>query len=851
MRGSKQLIAMSLGIWTFLSWNIGSLAGDREISVPVAPGTDVVVGFGELPPGPHILKITLKATSNYVITESLWYDPSGDHIWMPKKITSVAQEHIYTAYGVFSNDAHAIRFRGFLKRLAGEGPPPEFYVAVGDIDLDIDSDNNSTTSPRSPSETQEEDEAEYVGSTDIPSEKYGMKMSSGDPWAAIKIKTHVKKACKLIVGVPSPCLNLKSPQWQFADSNFDSLMPREKCDLEGCGITVYEAQLEPHEPSASREYEWTLYIKPDPTHGKEGDVIVIAAGLIDPKRYSPSLPVPLDRVVVWNSNWSVGGSSAIVIVDADGVYNDPEARAKLKKLVIRPPSSLPPDTRFRLKRTYPEGQPPKIRVFYPDEQGLLHEVTFTEDWSDRVFSVRKAGNGALCETFFLRGMPVPLGKDDNPWSAASEFASQHYEDQGIEVYLLDEDGRPQKSPVAKAKQTALWVSLAIDITGKIPPDNEAIVAARFEELGPFGFDTDGMEAGIGYAVTLRGMVHPPDMVSRFRMKRLINGVRFWEKPNETLTRLGGASNQQDDSWDALVDEDPQSGGSQGKIYDVYFPCISSDFFQHRQNDPAGTKLAVRFNFTQWVEWKGERCSERFPWRVALAIEKTQNGTWAKYQPNPEKPDNIAGRGHIPLGWDLQEFEPFIVSLEPWPRTGKDGTKFEFTAIWKGTPNFDYVYHMRFNNANPWSGGQDDVPNQKTSFISPPLETSKSLFENGQHMLRFGVAQRKDQRIDQVDTFVYTNQEPRVKIKWEFQERRTLILKVEYVDPDKDPMKESIWQIIYYDSDGKKLKTDIAKGDSLNVQIPDINPSPRFADIVFECLDQFNNKGWDAVRVVIP
>ena len=110
------------------------------------------------------------------------------------------------------------------------------------------------------------------------------------------------------------------------------------------------------------------------------------------------------------------------------------------------------------------------------------------------------------------------------------------------------------------------------------------------------------------------------------------------------TKTGGLTNQDDTADPAGRDDDPQSGGSAGKVYDVDAPGpdppnVDGNTYRYRGNFyayaalPNGTKISPNYNFY-----------------VRVSCTKTSSG----YQFVNDIPnDNQIGAGTTPTTWNLQ------------------------------------------------------------------------------------------------------------------------------------------------------------------------------------------------------
>ena len=164
----------------------------------------------------------------------------------------------------------------------------------------------------------------------------------------------------------------------------------------------------------------------------------------------------------------------------------------------------------------------------------------------------------------------------------------------------------------------IWCEISVQISGKVSNDN----AQKFKDddgnnkthLG--AVDTDTF-TGLTYAYTegrtqITGTLRPTGLhnvcSTGWHIKRTITCNHF---DNETLAK--SVTNHDDTSDDWMLDLDPDSGGSAGKIYDLDPPGCSANLSGTTINH---TSEAYN-NFTQWIEWDynttSTRCSDNAVW----------------------------------------------------------------------------------------------------------------------------------------------------------------------------------------------------------------------------------------------
>jgi hypothetical protein len=114
-----------------------------------------------------------------------------------------------------------------------------------------------------------------------------------------------------------------------------------------------------------------------------------------------------------------------------------------------------------------------------------------------------------------------------------------------------------------------------------------------------------------------------------------------------MTKIAEDHNNPDDSDPSFRDDDPQSGGSGGKVYDLDGPLTGS-----ATSDPIGRIVRRRVIYRQWATLgsNGAKVSDDFFWFHRMSVIKTSNGDQLR---NDVSGDNIAGTGKTKLTWNLQ------------------------------------------------------------------------------------------------------------------------------------------------------------------------------------------------------
>jgi hypothetical protein len=145
------------------------------------------------------------------------------------------------------------------------------------------------------------------------------------------------------------------------------------------------------------------------------------------------------------------------------------------------------------------------------------------------------------------------------------------------------------------------------------------------------------------AVEVIGTVLPSNYAGVIVLHRLQLDNRTYLGNNLTQSN----SNTPDDSDPIYRDDNPQSGGSNGKVYDLDAPRLGST-----PSDPTGTVWRARSNFRQWATLgaSGAKVSSDFGWFSRLSVIKIGSSDQLRTDVTN---DNIAGSGTTKLTWNLQ------------------------------------------------------------------------------------------------------------------------------------------------------------------------------------------------------
>ncbi|HET6842573.1 MAG TPA: Ig-like domain-containing protein [Candidatus Angelobacter sp.] len=209
----------------------------------------------------------------------------------------------------------------------------------------------------------------------------------------------------------------------------------------------------------------------------------------------------------------------------------------------------------------------------------------------------------------------------------------------------------------RQKFSVVSVTIALTTAGSIPDDNSAKTAylatiatspgigtPDFKGLGAFATDNK-FRCGVGVLFT--GVVAPSNYRGTIVFKRtLLNGILFDGATGTVLNTLPNTDNPADDTTDDTgQDEDPQSGGSQGKVYDIDAPGPTNVF-------PSVTTRRLRINFSQFAVLDDRHntvpVSSAVPWFASVSCKLDEANPQLIFLLNDIASDNQAGNGTTKL-----------------------------------------------------------------------------------------------------------------------------------------------------------------------------------------------------------
>ena len=169
--------------------------------------------------------------------------------------------------------------------------------------------------------------------------------------------------------------------------------------------------------------------------------------------------------------------------------------------------------------------------------------------------------------------------------------------------------------------TVVDVQVALRNSGSVSTDN-AGSGALFSQHAISTLGAQIADAGISChaATEIVGTVTPSNYTGSIFFNRELLSGKVYDENNSTLRTLPDTQNPPNDtSDDALRDDDPQSGGSGGKIYDLDAPGSTPPL-------TPGVKRRYRMNFRQYVtlDAKGgtNLVGADFPWFIRMSCYVT-------------------------------------------------------------------------------------------------------------------------------------------------------------------------------------------------------------------------------------
>jgi hypothetical protein len=193
------------------------------------------------------------------------------------------------------------------------------------------------------------------------------------------------------------------------------------------------------------------------------------------------------------------------------------------------------------------------------------------------------------------------------------------------------------------------VVLALRSSGSVSSDNAGLSAYSTDlgtsDLGVFlnsGANSEHIWRVAG--VEISGALIPASHIGLVVIHRTIIESRSYIGNNSTPFQT--ITNQPDTTAASQRDDDPQSGGSGGYVYDLDAPGVGTT-----SSAPVGTIVRRRVNFVQYMTVDGKVLSHPIlSWYARQSIIKTSSGDQLL---NDISGDNSVGLGTTALTWNLQ------------------------------------------------------------------------------------------------------------------------------------------------------------------------------------------------------
>ena len=214
---------------------------------------------------------------------------------------------------------------------------------------------------------------------------------------------------------------------------------------------------------------------------------------------------------------------------------------------------------------------------------------------------------------------------------------------------LDSDGNEVGEPLAMLHFSVVWVTLSLG--SDIPDDNSAKAAYEGKylttSLDPFAsFEL----SECGTPVQPIGSVMPANYSGAIVLMRALNNWKEW---NGCQYMTGDSIPVDDTSDPQFRDDDPQSGGSAGTIYDLDVPAVNNVSYPHI--------IRARQNFVEYVvldstenslsnPLQNRIASNQYPYYSVLSCTATDQGLALNYD---YPGDNIVASGTTALSCNLQ------------------------------------------------------------------------------------------------------------------------------------------------------------------------------------------------------
>lgn len=194
---------------------------------------------------------------------------------------------------------------------------------------------------------------------------------------------------------------------------------------------------------------------------------------------------------------------------------------------------------------------------------------------------------------------------------------------------------------ASSSGTAVSAAITMQGSGTVPSDNSGLTAWQ----NATGGNKLGDYATCLIGVQFTGAVTPNTYTGTITLRRMVTSLACYL--GSTAEDCGlGTPPFNDTSDQTLLDTDPQSGGSNGKVYDLDGPGVDGSTVS------ANTTKRIRVNFQEYaVDSNGNQVSPNFDWFAAVSCTADSSGTVSFA--SDVSGDNQVGQGSTKTSWNLQ------------------------------------------------------------------------------------------------------------------------------------------------------------------------------------------------------
>jgi hypothetical protein len=217
--------------------------------------------------------------------------------------------------------------------------------------------------------------------------------------------------------------------------------------------------------------------------------------------------------------------------------------------------------------------------------------------------------------------------------------------------------------------TVLWVTVTTKHSGNVANDNSA--RATYHSFGvppsyALGFRLEATSQIAFTAINSEfiGDVAPSDFQpsvfgGTLKLDREIISSKYWwgANGNENSTDFPTGP---DTSGDSFRDDDPQSGGSSGRIYDIDGPWLNVFSM-----DTPNVIIRKRSNYKQWAVYGTIRCSTKIEWchRQSIKLSGVLDGGTV----DSATADSVTDSDK---SWTADSWTPGVIRIAPGTGTGQ-------------------------------------------------------------------------------------------------------------------------------------------------------------------------------------